>query len=228
VRLHTHIAETMDEDAFSRETFGMSPIELLESLQWLGPDVWLAHCVHPLGGDIGRLAASRSCVAHCPTSNMLLGSGLAPVRPMLDAGVSVGLGVDGSASNDANDLRNEVKQAVLVARVRDGACAMTVRSALRLATRGGAECLGRDDIGSLQPGMMADIALFDTRAIDWAGGLEDPVAALVLGASRPHTVMVHGRIVVEAGRPRTVDLDDVVLSQNEHAGRLMERAHLRA
>jgi cytosine/adenosine deaminase-related metal-dependent hydrolase len=220
VRLHTHIAETTDEDAYSRETFGMSPIALLESLGWAGPDVWVAHCVHPSRPDIDLLASGGVSVAHCPTSNMLLGSGLAPVRRLLSAGITVGLGVDGSASNDGNDLRNEMKQALLVARVRDGADAMSARAALRLATRGGAACLGRDDIGSIEAGKAADIVFFDLDRLELAGGARDIVASVVLGAARPHTVLVHGEPVVRAGVLTRADATALAARQNEASARL--------
>jgi cytosine/adenosine deaminase-related metal-dependent hydrolase len=221
VRLHTHIAETMDEDAYSRAEFGVSPIELLGSLGWLDSDVWVAHCVHPTDSDVGTLAGSATSVAHCPTSNMLLGSGLAPVRRFLDAGITVGLGVDGSASNDANDMRQEVKQAVLAARVRDGAGAMPVRDALRLATRGGAATLGRDDIGSIEEGKAADVVLFDATALQCAGGEEDLLAAVVLGSTRPAVVIVNGNVIVEDGH--LVGQDEGALAQrlNQSSKRLM-------
>ncbi len=226
VRLHTHIAETLDEDAYSRAEFGVSPVQLLSSLGWLAPDVWVAHCVHPTDNDVTGLAGSGTSVAHCPTSNMLLGSGLAPVRRFLDAGISVGLGVDGSASNDANDMRQEVKQAVLAARVRDGAGAMPVRDAVRLATRGGAAALGRNDIGSIEAGKAADVVMFDTSTLACAGGEQDLLAAVVLGATQPTMVIVNGKVVVEEGR--LVHHDDEVLTrlQNEASRRLLTRAGL--
>jgi len=224
VRLHTHIAETVDEDRYSRNTFGSSPVGLLDRLGWVNGDVWVAHCVHPTGDDITALGRGQVGVAHCPTSNMLLGSGLAPVRALIGAGVRVGLGVDGSASNDGNDLRNEVKQALLTARVRDGVTAMTAREALRLATRGGAACLGRDDIGRLEVGAAGDVVLFDAAALPLAGGQEDLVAAVVLGASRPHTVLTHGRAIVREGHLVTLDEGQLAAAQNTAAARLMDRA----
>lgn len=223
VRLHTHIAETMDEDAYSRATFGVSPVELLGTLSWLAPDVWVAHCVHPTEDDIVAMAATTTAVAHCPTSNMLLGSGLAPIRRLLDAGVPVGIGVDGSASNDANDMRQEVKQAVLASRVRDGAGAMPVRDALCLATRGGAQALGRDDIGSVQPGKAADLALFDITSLQAAGGEEDPVAAVILGATRPRHVIVNGKVVVEDGHLVHHDEQALADALNSASRRLLSR-----
>jgi cytosine/adenosine deaminase-related metal-dependent hydrolase len=225
VRLHTHIAETMDENAFSRDAFGLSPVELLESVGWAESDVWVAHCVHPSESDIEILASRDVAVAHCPTSNMLLGSGLAPVFTYMQKRIGVGLGVDGSASNDANDLRQEVKQAVLVARARDGASAMSVRDALRLATRGGASCLGREDIGSIQPGKVADIALFDTESLELAGAQEDLVAGIVLGAPRPVALLVNGEFVVRDGALVRCGSGELSRAQNTAARRLMRRAN---
>ncbi|HEV2450723.1 MAG TPA: 8-oxoguanine deaminase, partial [Streptosporangiaceae bacterium] len=170
-RLHTHLAETADEDDYCRERTGRSPAEFIEDLGWLGPDVWLAHCVHLDDAAIGRLAATGTGVAHCPSSNARLGAGIAPVRCLLAAGVPVGLGVDGPASSEGARLAGEIRQALLSARSRgtDGAAALTARQALWLATRGGARCLGRDDeIGALRPGALADVALWrlDTLAHD--------------------------------------------------------------
>lgn len=225
VRLHTHLAETLDEERYSREMFGSSPVELLDRLGWLAEDVWLAHCVHLSGQDVDMFAEKKVGVAHCPTSNMLLGSGLAPVRAMLDAGVAVSLGVDGSASNDSNDLRQEVKQAVLSARARDGADALSIRDALFMATRSGATCLGRADMGSLEAGKVADIALFDLDSLPCAGGAEDPLAAVVLGSPRVSTLVVHGKIVVEDGRLQTADVGEIAAQQREAARRLMRSSH---
>lgn len=223
VRLHTHIAETLDEDRYSRQTFGVSPVELLEELGWLESDAWLAHCVHVSEGDIALMSRGGTGIAHCPTSNMLLGSGLAPVPQLLRAGIPVGLGVDGSASNDANDLRQEVKQAVLSARVREGASAMPVRQALRIATAGGAACLGRDDIGSIEAGKVADLIFFDTQSLECAGGQEDLVASAVLGGPRPSDVLINGRWVVRHGHLVTADTVEIAKTQNRAAARLMER-----
>jgi cytosine/adenosine deaminase-related metal-dependent hydrolase len=223
VRLHTHIAETMDEDRYSREKFGVSPIELLDRLDWLADDVWLAHCVHPGPEDVELLAARGASVAHCPTSNMLLGSGLAPVRSMLRAGIGIGVGVDGSASNDANDLRQEVKQAVLAARARDGPDGMSVRQALRLATAGGAACLGRDDIGSIEPGKVADLVLFDVERLEFAGGEEDLVAAAILGSPKPDRVIVHGKTVVREGHLLTAETEEIASNQRRSSQRLLRK-----
>ncbi|MEZ5773569.1 MAG: 8-oxoguanine deaminase [Hyphomicrobiaceae bacterium] len=208
VRLHTHTAENGEDVVYCRETFGMTPVEYVESLGWTGADTWHAHCVKLGPVEIGRFAASRTGVAHCPCSNMRLGSGIAPVRAMIDAGVPVGLGVDGSASTDSGHLLNEARQAMLLQRVAGGAAAMTAREALRLATRGGAEVLGRDDaIGRLAPGFAADFAAYDTATIDMAGAEWDPLAALVLcGPQRAAHVGIGGRIVVSEGKLTTIDL----------------------
>jgi cytosine/adenosine deaminase-related metal-dependent hydrolase len=198
--LHTHLAETAEEEAYCQELYGCRPVEYLEQLGWLAADVWCAHCVHLDGGDIGKLAATGTGVAHCPTSNLRLGAGVAPVRPLLDAGGRVGLGVDGSASNERGDLLFEVKQALLVARGRDGPAALTARAALRLATRGSAALLGRGDLGAIEPGRCADIAIWRRDLLELAGA-RDPVAGLVLSA--PHRVdrlLVGGEDVVREGR----------------------------
>jgi len=206
VRLHTHIAETIDEEAYCRQTFGMRPVELLEDLGWLGPDVWLAHCVHLSDVDVARIAGTETAVAWCPTSNLRLGSGLAPVRALLDGGAAVGLAVDGSASNDSGHMLAEVRQAMLVARGRDGAGAMPAREALRLATRGGARCLGRDDIGSLEAGKRGDVALFRLDGLGDVGAEVDPVAALLFCQPRRVThLIVDGRPVVREGTLLTLD-----------------------
>ena len=183
--LHTHLAETVEEDAYCRELYGCTPVEYLERLGWLAGDVWCAHCVHLRDEEIRRFGETGTGVAHCPTSNLRLGAGVAPVRELLDADVRVGLGVDGSASNERSDLFFEVKQALLVARGRGGPEAMTVRDALALGARGGAAVLGRDDIGSLEPGKCADFAVWRVDGLE-LGGAEDLVAGLVLSA--PHRV----------------------------------------
>lgn len=210
VRLHTHIAETLDEERFCRESFGLRPVELLDALGWLGPDVWLAHCVHLNADDVGRIARSKTSVAWCPTSNLRLGSGLAPARELLDAGAVVGLAVDGSASNDSGDMLAEVRQAMLVARGRSGPAAMSARDALRVATRGSAGCLGRDDIGSLQAGKRADVALFDLANLAYAGAEADPVAALMYcRPQRASHLFVEGRPVVRDGGLVTADEGEI-------------------
>ena len=198
--LHTHLAETAEEEAYCQELYGCRPVEYLERLGWLAGDVWCAHCVHLDDGDVGKLAATGTGAAHCPTSNLRLGAGVAPVRRLLDAGGRVGLGVDGSASNERGDLLFEVKQSLLVARGREGPAAMTARQALWLATRGGAALLGRGDLGAIEPGRCADLAVWRTDVLELAGA-SDPVAGLVLSA--PHRVdrlLVGGDDVVRNGR----------------------------
>ena len=221
VRLHTHLAETVEEEAFCLERFGVRPVEYLDDLDWLGPDVWLAHCAHLSPAEIARLAATGTSVAHCPSSNARLGSGIAPVADLVAAGVAVGLGVDGAASNESGELAVELRQALLVARLRGGPAAMTARTSLALGTIHGARCLGREDeIGSLEPGKRADIALW---RIDGAGhaGLADPVAALVLGPPRQVAgLLVDGAPVVERGALLTADLDEVARDAAAASARL--------
>ena len=201
VLLHTHLAETLDEEEFCLEKFGMRPVDYLEELGWLEGDVWLAHLVHVSPEDIEKLARAGTGMAHCPSSNMLLGSGIAPVVEMLRAGVKVGLAVDGSASNDHSNMIREARQAMLVARVRYGAEAMPARRALRLATVGGAEVLHRaDEIGSLEVGKCADLSLWDISTLEFSGAA-DPVAGLLhCGAQYADLVMVNGEILVRGGR----------------------------
>ena len=197
--LHTHLAETVEEESYCRELYGCTPVEYLDGLGWLDDDVWCAHCVHLSDPEVARFAATGTGVAHCPTSNLRLGAGVAPVRELLDAGVRVGLGVDGSASNERGDQFGEVKQALLVARGRGGGEAMTARDALRLATRGGAAVLRRDDIGSLEPGRQADLAVWRTDGLE-LGGADDLVAGLVLsGPHRVDRLVVGGEDVVRGG-----------------------------
>ena len=201
------------------QLYGCSPVEYLTDLDWLGPDVWCAHCVHLSADDTADFAASRTGVAHCPTSNLRLGAGVAPVRDYLDAGVRVGLGVDGSASNERGDLLNEVKQALLVARGRGGPAAMTAREALRLGTRCGASVLGRDDIGSLEPGKRADFAVWRTDALALCG-VDDPVAGLVFSA--PHRVdrlVVEGSEVVRDGALVNADEEEIAREHRLQARR---------
>lgn len=206
VMLHTHLAENDQDISYSLEKFGCRPGQYAEDLGWTGPDVWHAHCVKLDAGEIDLFARTLTGVAHCPCSNCRLASGIAPVRAMLDAGVKVGLGVDGSASNDGADLLGEARQAMLLQRVDGGATALTTRQALRLATRGGAEVLGRDDFGQIAPGRRADFAVFDLSCIETAGAW-DPVAALVLCAPlRARETWVEGRPVVREGRIVSFDL----------------------
>ena len=245
VRLHTHLAENDHDLAYSREKFNCTPTQYAQDLGWLGPDVWHAHCVKLDDEGISLFAASQTGVAHCPCSNMRLASGIAPIRKMLNAGVPVGLGVDGSASNDAAHMVNEARQALLLARVgramqppetrtsADGSTStffgcdlgpaeMTARDILAVATRGGAQVLGRPDIGHLAVGMCADLALFDLRALGFAGGaVHDPVGALLLCASAQAAyTVVNGRVVVRQGQLTTVDLGPVLERHNRLAVQL--------
>jgi len=210
IRLHTHLAETADEDDYCRERFGCTPTEYADSIGWLGPDVWLAHGVHLDDSAICRLAATGTGVAHCPSSNARLGAGICRTRSLLDAGVPVGLGVDGAASQEAGSLVAEVQAAALFARAVGGAGAMTVREAVELGTLGGARVLGREaDIGSLEPGKLADVALWRLDSLPHAG-IADPVAALVLGAAPPlELLVVGGKTVVERDRLVTVDEQEI-------------------
>ena len=238
VRLHTHLAENDHDLAYSLEKFGCTPAQYAEDLGWLGPDVWHAHCVKLDDHGIGLFAATRTGVAHCPCSNMRLASGIAPIRRMLDAGVPVGLGVDGSASNDAAHMLNEARQAMLLARVgramaapeRDakgllkygcdlGPAEMTARDSFRIATRGGAQVLGRTDIGRLAAGMCADFALFDLGTLSMAGGaVHDPVGALLLCASpQAAYTVVNGKVVVRNGQLTTVELRPLIERHNRLA-----------
>lgn len=206
VRLHTHMAETLEEERFCLERYGMRPVEYLEELGWLGDDVWLAHCVHLSDHEVARFGQTATGVAHCPSSNARLGAGIAPVRALADAGVAVGLGVDGAASNEAGAMAVELREALLLARLAGGPAAMTAAQALAHATIEGARCLGRaDEIGSLEPGKLADVALWRLDGLDHAG-IDDPVAALVLGVPRRvELLLVGGRPVVEGGELRTAD-----------------------
>ncbi len=222
VRLHTHGAETAEEDDYCREKFGVSPTEYLDGLGWLGPDVWMAHCVHLGDADIARFAETRTGVAHCPSSNARLGAGIAPVREMRAAGVPVGLGVDGGASNEAGTLAAELRAALLFARARHGPAALTARQALRLGTMGGAHVLGRGaEIGSLEPGKLADVAVW---RIDGLGhsSITDPVAALVMGSPPPLALLlVNGRPVVDDGRLTTADTEQLAADADAQARRLL-------
>jgi len=219
LQLHTHLAETVEEEQFCQGIFGCRPLEYLEQLGWLERDVWCAHCVHLDASDIAKMGSAGTGVAHCPSSNMRLGAGIAPVREMLDEGVRVGLGVDGPASNERSDLLNETRQALLVARARRGPEAMTVREALRLATRGGAEVLRRDDLGSLEPGKCADFAVWRTDSLEF-GGADDPVAALVLSAPhRPDRLYVGGKEVVRDGRLTHGDEHEITAEHRRQAQR---------
>lgn len=214
VRLHTHLAETADEESYCLEHFEKRPVALMESLEWVGPDVWYAHAIHVSGEEVARMSESGTGVAHCPTSNMRLGSGAAPVTRYLDRGVPVGIGVDGSASNDSSNLLAEVRQALLVNRLTAGP-GFSARRALQLATVGGATVLGRGDIGVLASGRAADFIAIDLRRLELAGAGNDPVAAAVLCApfSVDHS-WVGGRPLVSGGR--VVGIDQVALARQHN------------
>lgn len=219
VMLHTHLAENDEDVAYSLAKFGCRPGQYAENLGWTGPDVWHAHCVKLDAGEIGLFARSGTGIAHCPCSNCRLGSGIAPVRQMRDAGVRVGLGVDGSASNDAGNLIGEARQAMLLQRVQGGADKMSAREALWIATRGGAEVLGRPDCGQIAVGKRADLAIWDVSGVESAGSW-DPAALLLAGPTRVRDLIVNGRQVVRDGHLRTIDLPRVIARQNHLAAQL--------
>jgi cytosine/adenosine deaminase-related metal-dependent hydrolase len=216
VRIHTHLCETLDEEAYCLEKYKLRPIDFIESLGWMDSNVWLAHMVHVNDDEIRRLAKAKVGIAHCPSSNLRLGSGVPPVRKYLDAGVSVGLAVDGSASNDTSDMLGEARQAMLVHRVKSGVASMPAREALRMATRGGAAVAGRDDIGVIAPGKAADLAIFDVNRLDYAGSAGDPVASLLFcGADhRTKWTIVNGHIVVENGVLKNLDEGETTRKAN--------------
>jgi len=211
VGLHTHLAENSEDIDYSIASFGMRPGEYIEAVEWTGNDVWHAHCVQLSPGEIDLFARTGTGVAHCPCSNMRLSSGIAPVREMLDAGVKIGLGVDGSASNDSAHMLNEARQAMLLQRVMKTGDAMTAREALALATRGGAAVLNRDDIGVLAPGYAADIAAFDCRGIDFAGAQWDLLAGLLFcGPIKSNYTIINGRVIVDQGQLVSMDMPNLL------------------
>ncbi|MCB4379479.1 amidohydrolase family protein, partial [Synechococcus sp. MU1644] len=219
VMMHTHLAENDEDIAYSLAQFGCRPGQYAEDLGWVGPDVWHAHCVKLDAEEIDLFARTGTGVAHCPCSNCRLGSGIAPVRAMRDAGVPVGLGVDGSASNDAGNLVAEARQAMLLQRVAKGADAMSAQEALEIATRGGADILGRPECGRLQVGCRADVAIWDVSGIEAAGSW-DPAALLLAGPTTVRDLFVEGRQVVRDGQMTTIDLSQVIARQNEMARNL--------
>jgi cytosine/adenosine deaminase-related metal-dependent hydrolase len=230
VQLHTHLAETLDEEAYCQERFGKRPLDYAMDLDWQGEDVWFAHAVHITSEETARMGAARVGVAHCPSSNMRLASGIAPVRRYLAAGVRVGLGVDGSASNDSSHMLAEVRQALLLARlghtvvpaVDGGPGLLSARQALELATRGGAAVLGRADIGSLEAGKCADFLALDLNRLEYAGAIHDPVAAAVLcSPAQADHVVVHGRPVVRERELVGVELGRLIEDHNRASRRLV-------
>lgn len=242
VRLHTHLCETLDEERYTLEHFQMRPVAYLETLGWIADDVWYAHAIHVNDDEIGLFARRGTGVCHCPSSNMRLASGIAPVKKYLEHGVKVGVGVDGSASNDASNMLIEVREALLLARLKMGLWPpegpmtllstsdplrekewMTAREALEIATRGGAQVLGRSDIGSLEPGKCADFFTLNLNTIDYAGALSDPVAAVVFCApQRAHYTVVGGRLIVDKGEIVTLDIEPVIEEHNRHAAVLAD------
>ncbi len=222
VSLHTHLAENNDDVAYSLEKFGRTPAQYAEDFGWTGPDVWHAHCVKLDDDGIDRFARSGTGVAHCPCSNMRLASGIAPVRKMRDRGVNVGLGVDGSASNDGAHMLGEARQAMLLQRVGFGPAALSARQALEMATRGGAAVLNRKDIGHLAAGMAADVVAFNVEGLDHAGALHDPVAALVFASpTRAALSVINGKVIVRDGELQTLDVGQLVQHHNRLAAKLM-------
>ncbi len=236
VHLHTHLAETQDEELFCVEKFGRRPVALMDEYGWLDHDVWFAHSVHVKPFEIKQYAERGCGVAHCPTSNMRLASGIAPAMDMLGAGVKVGLGVDGSASNDGSSLLEESRQAMLAARVRAGIMGasrsseeamplMTARQALEIATRGGAAVLGRADLGALEAGKCGDLFAIDLNKLEYAGALHDPVSAIVFCAPvRVDFTIVHGKLIVKEGKLQTIEVERLVERHNKAARRLMNES----
>ena len=222
VHLHTHLAETLDEERFCLELFGHRPVAYMETLDWVGPDVWFAHSVHVNDAEIKQYAHTGCGVAHCPSSNMRLASGIAPLKKYRAAGVNVGLGCDGSASNDSSHMLAEARQALLLARVLGDPAALTARQALEHATLGGAAVLGRTDIGALAPGMCADFFALKLDRLAYAGALHDPVAATVFCApQQADYTVINGRVVVREGQLTTVDLPVVVERHNRIAREML-------
>jgi 8-oxoguanine deaminase len=228
--VHTHLAETKDEELFCLEKFGCRPLDYMERLGWLGEDVWFAHAIHLNDDEVARLGATRTGVAHCPVSNMKLSSGVCRAPDLLAAGARVGLGVDGSASNDSSDMWGEMRQAYLLSRLTHGERGFGAEEVLRLATVGGAAVLGRENIGRLAPGLAADMVLVDLEQLGFAGGRQDPVTAII-GSGDSHivdTTIVNGRVVVRGGRLVEVDEREIVRRANRVSERLLEQAEREA
>ena len=228
VLCHTHVAETGDEETYCQEIYGMRPLELMEDVGWMGPDISFAHGIHFTDPELDRLAGAGTAVAHCPTSNMRLGSGVARVPEMMARGITVGLAVDGSASNDSSDMIGEMRNGLLVHRLTFGAAAMTARDMLYLATRGGARLLGRPELGSLEVGQAADLAMIDMNRMEYTGALSDPLAALIFSGI-DHTVtltLVNGQIVVEDGRLVHVDEEQLIEQGSRISREMLSKAGL--
>ena len=230
VQLHTHLCETLDEEQYCLATYHRRPVDFMDALGWLGDDVWFAHAIHLNDSEIARLGRTRTGVAHCPSSNLRLGSGIAPVRALLNAGAPVGIAVDGSASNDSSNMLLEARLAMLVQRIKAGVQAMPALDALWLATRGGAAVLGRSDIGCIAPGNAADIALFDVAGLPYAGAQADPVAAVLFCGidQRAWMTIVHGAVVVRDKQLVSADAHEIAAATNAAAARLLDTARSRA
>lgn len=228
VRLHTHLAETHDEDDYCMEVYGMRPLALMESLDWVGEDVWYAHGIHFRDEELKLLAETGTGIAHCPTSNMRLGSGIARVPEMLKMGVSVGLAVDGSASNDSSDMVGEMRNALLLHRVHNGSDAMSAKEVLEMATLGSAKLLGRNDIGSIEVGKAADIAVFELNRLEYTGALSDPLAALIFAgiSHQVDTTIVNGRVVVRNGHLENFDELEIIDKGNRLSRKMLSKAGL--
>jgi 8-oxoguanine deaminase len=225
VQLHTHLCETMDEETYCLETCGMRPLEYMESVDWLGDDVWFCHGIYFSDREIELLGKTHTGITHCPTSNLRLGSGIAPVRQLLNAGAPVSIAVDGSASNDSSNMLKEVQLAMMIHRIKSGVGSMTATDALRMATRGGAEVLGRDDIGSIEPGKAADIVLYDLDSLAYAGSMSDPVAAVLFCGydQRAWLTMVNGEILVRDKQLVHIDEYELLRKCNEVAAKLLSK-----
>lgn len=242
LRVHTHLAETKDEEEYCQKIYSCRPVELMRRLEWLGEDVWFAHCVHLKPEEMGLFAKTGTSVAHCPSSNMRLGSGIAPIRGLMDAGVTVGLAVDGSASNDASNFLAEIRQALLLHRLPESCHQaadhppssgrgmppwFSAEDVLWMATRGGAKTLGyAGEIGSIEEGKAADLVLIDTHQLSFAGAMSDPLAAVVFSQSSNavHTTIVNGKIVVESGHLVNENMDTLIRTQNRLSAEMLERA----
>ena len=226
VRLHTHLAESEDEEKYCLDRFGQRPVDFAESLGWLGDDVWFAHCIHLNGDEIEKLSATKTGIAHCATSNMRLGSGIAPVAKMLDAGVHVSIAVDGSASNDSSNMLNELRQSLLLHRLR-GDRWLSAAEVLRMGTLGGAEILGRKNIGMIKPGPAADVILIDLNDIGYTGAKSDPVAAILFctGTQRVSWSIINGKVIVENGELKGVNLSEITDRADEISQEMISRSN---
>lgn len=226
VRLHTHLAETKDEENFCLEKFGMRPLEYLERNGWFGEDVWFAHCIYLNDHELQRIKDAGSKVAHCPTSNMRLGSGVAPVPKMLRMGIDVGLAVDGSASNDSSDMLGELRNCLLVHKLTGGVTSISAPQIFQMATVGGARVLGFSEIGTIEPGKAADLVLIDVNQIGYAGALSDPLGALIYTGDSHivDTAIVNGEVVVEKGRILKADEEEIIERANDLSQKMVQKA----